>query len=127
MQEICCFGYPRASGAVFKEWEDRGMKLHDAMRKAVREYGVRVIAGKRLIFILADLRAFEEYPAVKPVLESIVSGGAGRELVRLLLDDDREGCLSYAQNLKKSLTEQRHFREDLAEYAAGSILFGLGV
>ena len=73
------------------------MKLHDAMRKTVREYGVRVIAEKRLIFILADLRAFEEYPAVKPVLEAVVSGGAGKELCRLFLDDDHDGCLSYAR------------------------------
>ena len=76
------------------------MELHDAMRKAVREYGVRVIAEKRRIFILADLKAFEEYPAVKPVLETIVSGGAGRELVRLFLEEDRDWFLSYAGKLR---------------------------
>lgn len=70
------------------------MKLHDAMRKTVREYGVRVISEKRLIFILADLKAFEEYPAVKQVLEAIVSGGAGKELVRLFLEEDRDWFLS---------------------------------
>ena len=102
------------------------MKLHDAMRKTVREYGVRVISEKRLIFILADLRAFEEYPAVKPVLENIVSGGAGKELVRLFLEDDRDWFLSYAGNLKKSLSGKSRFREDLADYAVGSILFALG-
>ena len=111
---------------MFKEWEDRGMKLHDALRKTVREYGVRVIAEKRLIFILADLRAFEEYPAVKPVLESAVSGGAGKELVRLFLEEDRDWFLSYAGNLKKSLSGKSRFRDDLADYAVGSILFGLG-
>lgn len=90
------------------------MKLHDAMRKTVREYGVRVIAEKRLIFILADLKAFDEYPAVKPVLEAIVAEGAGRELVRLFLDEDREWFLSYAGNLRKSLSVRNHFRQDLA-------------
>ena len=103
------------------------MELHDAMRKAVREYGVRVIAEKRLIFILADLKAFEEYPAVKPVLEAVVSGGAGRELVRLFLEEDRDWFLSYAGNLKKSLSGKNHFRQDLADYAADSILYGLGL
>lgn len=78
----------------FEEVEDMGMKLHDAMRKTVREYGVRVISEKRLIFILADLKAFEEYPAVKQVLEAIVSGGAGKELVRLFLEEDRDWFLS---------------------------------
>ena len=103
------------------------MEFHDAMRKAVREYGVRVIAEKRLIFILADLKAFEEYPAVKPVLEAVVSGGAGRELVRLFLEEDRDWFLSYAGNLKKSLSGKNHFRQDLADYAADSILYGLGL
>ena len=103
------------------------MKLHDAMRKTVKEYGVRVIAEKRLIFILADLRAFEEYPAVKPVLEAVVSGSAGRELVRLFLEEDRDWFLSYAGNLRKSLSGKSRFREDLADYAVGSILFALGV
>lgn len=102
------------------------MKLHDAMRKTVREYGVRVIAEKRFIFILADLRAFEEYPAVKPVLESAVSGGAGKEFVRLFLEEDRDWFLSYVRNIRKSLSGKSRFREDLADYAVGSILFALG-
>ena len=103
------------------------MKLHESLRKIIRQFGTNVLSEKRLLFILSDFRAFEEYPALKQVFEAIVSTGAGKELMRLSLDDDRAGCISYAQNLKKSLTEQRHFREDLAEYAAGSILFGLGV
>jgi len=126
-QGICLFlsmaGLP-APG--FEKWEDREMKLHDAMRKAVREYGVRVISEKQLLFILSDLRAFDELPEVKQVLEAIVSGGAGNELVRLFLDEDRDWFLSYAENLKKSLSGKSHFREDLADYAVGAILFGLG-
>lgn len=103
------------------------MKLHDALRKIIRQFGVNVLSEKRLLFILSDFRAFEAYPALKPVFEAIVSNGSGKELMRLSLDDDREGCISYAQNLKKSLSEQRHFREDLADYAADSILYGLGL
>ena len=103
------------------------MRLHDALRKAVREYGVRVIAEKRLLYILSDFRAFEEYPAMRQVLASILEEEYGKELVRLFLDDDTDWCLSYARNLRKSLSEKRHFREDLASYAVDSILFGLGL
>ena len=103
------------------------MKLHDALRKAVREYGVRVIAEKRLLYILSDFRAFEEYPAMRQVLGSILEEEYGKELVRLFLDDDTDWCLSYAQNLRKSLSGKKHFREDLASYAVDSILFGLGL
>lgn len=103
------------------------MRLEEALRKAIRQFGVNVLSEKRLIFILADLRAYEEYPAVKPVLEAIVGGGAGKELCRLFLDDDHEGCLSYARGLGKSLSEESHFRRDLAFYAVDSMLFALGL
>ena len=103
------------------------MRLEEALRKAIRQFGVNVLSEKRLIFILADLRAYEEYPAVKPVLEAIVGGGAGKELCRLFLDDDHEGGLSYARGLGKSLSEESHFRRDLAFYAVDSVLFALGL
>lgn len=103
------------------------MKLHETLRKVIRQFGVNVLSEKRLLFILSDFRAFDEYPAVKQVFEAIVSTGAGKELMRLSLDDDRDGCLSYARELRKSLSEQRHFREDLAGCAVDSILFALGL
>lgn len=111
----------------FQRRENTGMRLHDALRKAVREYGVRVIAEKRLLYILSDFRAFEEYPAMRQVLGSIAEEEYGKELVRLFLDDETDWCLSYAQNLRKSLSEKKRFREDLATYAVDSILFGLGL
>ena len=103
------------------------MKLHESLRKIIRQFGTNVLSEKRLLFILSDFRAFEEYPALKQVFEAIVSTGAGKELMRLSLDDDRAGCISYAQNLKKSLSEDRHFRKDLAACAVDSILFALGL
>ena len=103
------------------------MKLEKALRKTIRMSGAEVLAQKRLLFILSDLRAFDEHPAVKQVLEAMVSGGKGQELCRLFLDDDRAGCISYAQDLRKSLSENSHFREDLADYAVDSILYALGL
>jgi len=103
------------------------MKLHESLRKIIRQFGINVLSEKRLLFILSDYRAFDEYPAMKQVFEAIVSTGAGKELMRLSLDDDRDGCLSYARELRKSLSEQRHFREDLAGCAVDSILFALGL
>lgn len=50
-----------------------------------------------------------------------------KELARLFLDEDRDWCLSYARDLRKSLSGKNHFREDIADYAVGSILFALGL
>ena len=103
------------------------MKLEEALRKTIRQFGVNVLSEKRLVFILSDLCAFGEYPAVRQVLEAIVSCGAGKELARLFIDEDRDWFLSYAENLRKSLSGKSHFRQDLADYAVDSILFALGL
>ena len=50
------------------------MKLHEALRKTIREYGISVIREKRLMGFLGDCRAFDEYPAVRDVMKAIVSG-----------------------------------------------------
>lgn len=47
--------------------------------------------------------------------------------MRLFFDDDTDGCLSYACDLRKALSENNHFRQDLACYAADSILYALGL
>jgi len=103
------------------------MKLHESLRKIIRQYGVSVMSEKRLLFILADFRAFDEYPAMRQVLDAIVKDGAGKEICRLFLEEDSSGCLSYAQDIRKSLLAGHHFRQDLAGYAADSLLFGIGL
>ena len=41
------------------------MKLNESLRKIIRQFGTNVLSEKRLLFILSDFRAFEEYPALK--------------------------------------------------------------
>ena len=84
------------------------MKLEEALRKIIRQFGVSVLQEKRLMFILSDFRAFNDHPAVN-------------------LDDDSEGCLSFARSLKMSLAEDRHFKQELADYAVDSITFAMGL
>lgn len=103
------------------------VRLQDALRKAVRMSGAELLGEKRLLFILSDFRAFDEYPAVKQVITAIVSRGSGKELAGLFLEEDRASCLLYAQNLRKSLSGQGRFREDLSDYAVGSVLYALGL
>ena len=103
------------------------MKLEEALRKIIRQFGVSVLQEKRLMFILSDFRAFNDHPAVKQVFQSIVSDGSGKKLCSLFLDDDSEGCLSFARSLKMSLAEDRHFKQELADYAVDSITFAMGL
>lgn len=56
------------------------MKLHEALRKIFKLFGIAVIKEKRLVFLLADYKAFDDFPAMKQVMEAIVTGRYGREL-----------------------------------------------
>ena len=79
------------------------MKFHEALRRAVRQFGINVLQEHRLMSVLADYKAFEDYPAVKEVMKAVSAEGHGKELCRLAMDGSDEECLRYAEDLKKSL------------------------
>ena len=102
------------------------MKLQDALKKIIREFGMRVLREKRLVFLLSDYKAFDDYPAVKQIMKSIAEDGYGKELCRLGMDVSGEECLNYAGRLKKTLSGDKHFKPELADYAVDCILFSMG-
>ena len=102
------------------------MKLQDALKKIIREFGMSVLREKRLLFILSDYKAFDDYPAVKQIMKSIAEDGYGKELCRLGMDGSGEECLNYAGFLKKTLSFDKHFKPELTDYAVDCILFSMG-
>ena len=103
------------------------MKLHESLRKIVRQFGVSVLSEKRLLSILADFRAFDDYPAVKQVMKALVSESGWKEFGKSCIDEDNAGCLACAGALKGSLISQSHFRQEFADYAVDSLLFAIGL
>lgn len=59
------------------------MKLQEALRKVIRQFGGSVIQEKRLMSFLADYKAFDDYPAVKEVMRAIATGDWGRSCAAL--------------------------------------------
>jgi TPR repeat protein len=102
------------------------MKLQDALKKIIREFGMSVLREKRLVFLLSDYKAFDDYPAVKQIMQSIAEDGYGKELCRLGMDGNSEECLNYAGRLKKTLSGDKHFKPELTDYAVDCILFSMG-
>ena len=51
------------------------VKLHDALWKIIREHGTSVLGEKRLVFLLMDFRAFDEYPAMRRVMLAAAQNG----------------------------------------------------
>ena len=103
------------------------MKLQEALRKTIREYGVSVIREKRLMGFLGDCRAFDEYPAVRDVMKAIVTGDSREELCRLATEAGDEEYLRFADDLKASLSGDQGFRQELVDYAVDSVSFALAI
>ena len=102
------------------------MKLHEALKKVFWQFGIAVLQEKRLVFILADFRAFDEYPAMRKVMETVVSDGHGKRLYERSLKPDAGDVMSCAESVRKSLTLERKFGGGYASYAVDSILYALG-
>ena len=101
------------------------MRLHEAMRMVIRECGAAILEEKRLLSVLADYRAFEEFPAVRQILQSVVSDGYGKELCGKSLDGDSSEYLPCADKVKKALAADHHFKKELADYAVDCISYAL--
>ena len=48
------------------------MKLHEAMKKALLEFGVSVLRERRFFYLLSDYHAFEDCPAMKDVITAVL-------------------------------------------------------
>ena len=102
------------------------MKLHEALRKVIRHFGVNVIEEKRLMSFLADYRAFDDYPAVKEVIRAIATGDSGKKIC-LAADGSDEEFLRLAGEIKKTLGREMSFKEEFVSYAVDSVSFALGI
>lgn len=103
------------------------MKLQDALRKTIREFGLSSLKDRRLVSILSDYHAFTDYPAMRQVMATLAEKGYGKELFRLSNDGNLEKAATYARNLTKSLSKDLGFREEFANYASDCIIFALGL
>ena len=102
------------------------MKLHEALRKVIRHFGVNVIEEKRLMSFLADYKAFDDYPAVKEVMRAIATGDSGKKIC-LAADGSDEEFLRLASEIKEKLVSEMSFKEEFARYAVDSVSFALGI
>ena len=102
------------------------MKLHEALRKVIRHFGVNVIEEKRLMSFLADYKAFDDYPAVKEVMKCIATGDSGKKIC-LAADGSDEEFLRIASEIRETLVREKSFKEEFARYAVDSVSFALGI
>jgi len=102
------------------------MKLHEALRKIIRRFGVSVIEDKSLMSFLFDCRAFDDCHAEREVMQAIANGSYGKRIC-LAADESDDKILRFADSLRDSMVREENFRQELADYAVDSILFALGI
>lgn len=106
------------------------MKLHKALQQLCQQYGSRVLQEKRLISLLSELKAFDDFPAMSQVMAAVSESEHGRDLcVRSQKGPDlftsNDDPLQ-AGSLKKTLIRDMRFKKAFADYAIDSISFALG-
>ena len=101
------------------------MKLYDALRQLLGEYGKSVISEKRLTGLLSDLGAFDT-PEVRKVMEAFSADGYGRELSTRHEGESRGDCLVHAESIKELLIRDHGFGKGGTDYAVDSVTFALG-
>ena len=101
------------------------MKLHEAIKKLVAQFGESIVTEVRLANLLADLNGYQDYPAMKMVLKDILKAGYGKKLFDIYAKDT-QNSISKCVDYTKTFARESNYKEDLVSYAFDCLLFALG-
>lgn len=101
------------------------MKLQDAIKQLVSQLGESAVSEVRLANFLADMNAYEEYPAMKRVLREMLKNGFGKKLFEAF-KADRASAQKVGALLAEQMTKDYNYKPDLVAYGFGCLLYGLG-
>lgn len=101
------------------------MKLQDAIKTLVKQFGDSVVSEVRLANLLADYNAYEDYPAMQQVFRESIKTGYGKKLLDACKHNPKT-AVDESMTLVMEFAKKSNFKEDLVSYAFDCILFGLG-
>lgn len=101
------------------------MKLHEAIKKLVAQFGESIVTEVRLANLLADLNGYQDYPAMKMVLKDILKAEYGKKLFDVYAKNS-QNAISESANYTQTFASESNYKEDLISYAFDCILFALG-
>ena len=99
------------------------MKLHEAIKKLVAQFGENIVTEVRLANLLADLNGYQDYPAMKMVLKDILKAGYGKKLFEY---KDSPNAIGKSVDYVQTFASSSNYKEDLVSYAFDCIMFALG-
>lgn len=101
------------------------MKLQEAIRQLVGQFGESIISEARLANLLADLNGYEEFPAMKQVFKSTLKSDFGKKIYDSYVADSTD-IRTVSENYKKQMAKEYNFKADLIAYGFDCLLYGLG-
>lgn len=101
------------------------MKLHEATKQLVTQFGENIVTEIKLANLLADLNAFEDYPAMKLILKNSLKAGYGTLLLQAYRQE-KKNAIDKSREITVAFVKETGFKEDLVTYGFECILFGLG-
>ncbi len=101
------------------------MKLQDAIKKLVTQFGENIVTEVRLANLLADFNAYGDYPAMQQVFRESLKVGYGKKLLESYKHNPNK-AVDESMSLVREFAYESSFKEDLVSYGFDCILFGLG-
>lgn len=112
------------------------MTLHEALKIVIVQHGSKVILEPRFVNILADHRAFEEYPDTKEVIRQMISGGYMKRMYDIhnpswykkLFHTEPSNVDKFNRTieLKNEMSSAKVSNGDVLEYVWRAVMYGLG-
>lgn len=101
------------------------MRLHEAIKELVAQFGESIVTEVRLANLLADLNGYQDYPAMKMVLKDVLKAGYGKKLFDLY-SKNSTNAIGESVDYARTFASNSNYKEDLVGYAFDCILFALG-
>lgn len=96
--------------------------IPEHIKDVIRQHGSDVVKSAHLLNILCDITSFDDIPAAKSVLRTLLKAGYGQELLNF--NDDHWQIKVNA--LSAEICQNYGYQQDLVDYLLISICYGLG-
>ena len=102
------------------------MKLYEAIKQIITQFGEQTLVEARLVNLLSDFLAFEDYPAVQQIFKDFVAGGYSQQLLDCCIYKSGNDYTLGIDKIEADFVQTKRFKKDLSSYAIQSLLYGLG-
>ena len=101
--------------------EKQTKSLPESIKGVIQQYGNDVVKSVRLSNILDDVASFDNLPAAKPVLRTLLKAGYGGKMLSVKKDWNLK-----VNSYTMEICQNYGFQQNIVTYLLSSIVYGLG-